>query len=109
MSKRTPKPATAETIAFSDTVRGVISANAERRSITIGAIGTTAFLSDNPAGTATSGLPILATIQPTTLCACHVGDWVTRTLYVIAAAGLNGQVHIISGFEDSWPNDNGKY
>lgn len=75
----------------------VVPANVHRTALTFAAIGGTVFLTIENAATVTNGLPIVAGQVPFTICACHAGDWVKKTINAIAD-GAGRSLIIIEGY-----------
>lgn len=97
-----PKPAgvVVKTVLTGATVL-LVGASPARRNLTVTTNTARIWISDNPAMANGEGLCIRADIEPADLCACHLGDWITRALYA-RADGANSITYVVEGFEPLW-------
>lgn len=89
------------TIAATGTVTPLASPSPTRRAITISPSTVDIYVSDNPFMAAGEGLRVPFSQIRTELCACHLGDWVTKALYAMSQAGATA-CYVVEGFEPLW-------
>jgi hypothetical protein len=70
-----------------------------RRALRLTTRGADVYIAPSAAVALGQGFRLVNGTASEELCACHVGDWVTRELYAIAD-GATATVHVIEGFEE---------